>query len=76
LGHVLAKSRQHREVRTSLGEFCGYWNDEIALVDGIEDFDGADDLAVCERRALVRLGAGGDASASSGRPSLARASWP
>ena len=52
LGHVLAKSRQHREVRTSLGEVCGYWNDEIALVDGIEDFDGADDLAVCERRAL------------------------
>jgi hypothetical protein len=32
LGHVLAESRQHREVRTSLGEVCGYWNDEIALV--------------------------------------------
>jgi hypothetical protein len=28
-----------------------YLNEEIALVGGVKDFDGADDLAICERRA-------------------------
>jgi hypothetical protein len=39
LGHLLAEGRQHREVRTALGEVRGDRNDEIALVSGIEYFD-------------------------------------
>jgi hypothetical protein len=34
-------------------------NEQIALVGGVKDFDGADDLAICERRALVRRGTAG-----------------
>ena len=55
LRHLLAEGRQHREVRTAPSEVRGDRDDEIALIGGVEDFDGADYLAVCKRRALGRL---------------------
>jgi hypothetical protein len=47
--------RRKSPAETGPSQF-GDRNDKIALIGGVEDFDGADDLAACKRGALVRLG--------------------